>query len=643
MCGIVGVILEKKSDNDSTSLYLKRMLSQLWHRGPDSSGHWSESNIYLGHTRLAVVDLTSDGYQPMISQDGRWVIVYNGEIYNTTKLKSKYSLNNLNGTSDTEVLLEIIARHGILTALEQADGMFSFAVYDRHENKTWLARDKFGEKPLFIARTRDSLIFSSELKSINSHPDFDRDLDHQSIVEYLSHRMIPSPHTIYKNARKLFPGELLCINQRLDIKSIIYWDAVTVAKKAKSYQKVSDSEILNEFESILESSVASRMIADVPVGVFLSGGIDSSLITGIMQKVAGKKNIHSFSIEFEGSDFDESFYSKTIAEQLGTSHTPYVFTAKDALNILPDISEIYDEPLSNESLLPLVKLSDLARSKVTVSLSGEGADELFCGYPRYLAFDEQVRRAHSFCKFYKPILHKSHDFFSLPFFNFVHSNFTSKHFPKARYYLGEQSKYRADSYRSTPLAYRTMRSSAAVVNPYTILNKNLPIFPRINEHKHLETFSALEQAMLIDTSVYLPDVLLARLDRASMASSLECRAPFLNPDIYAFAWSIGQDSRVRNRKMKWPLRQLLANYIPQSLIDRPKMGLGWPINEWLRGPLKNWANDLLDPTVIKRQEIFDPNAISKLWSLHLKRHANYGQKLWTILILQSWLNKWHKP
>lgn len=641
MCGIVGSISKDKKNLRGDRVSLNEMISRLTHRGPDSSGSWAEGDVLLGHTRLATVDLTAEGDQPMTSRDDRWVIVYNGEIYNVRELIQRIGLKDLKGRSDTEVLLETIARCGVFSALQHLDGMFSFAAYDRREKKLWLARDRFGEKPLFLAEAGSGYVFASELKAISSYPGFNQELDPDSIVEYLSHRMVPSPHTIYKKCKKLLPGELICIDQNLDLKSIKYWDAIGVAKAAKQNVLLSESELLSRFEETMEQSVGSRMVADVPVGVFLSGGIDSSLVAGVMQKLSGRKSIKSFSIEFESKDHDESLFSQSIAKLLGTDHTPFVFKEEDAARIVPEFCKIFDEPLASESALPLIKLSELARSEVTVSLSGEGADEFFCGYPRYVAFGNQVKYAQSRSRLGKTVFLGGHSVLASPLFNLVHRDSISRRYPTARYYLGEQSSYRAESYRSIPQAYRTMRSAVAHVNPFHVLSKDFrKLSSRILEHPSLETFSGLEQAMLLDTTVYLPDVLLARLDRASMASSLECRAPLLNPQVYQFAWSLAQHQRVHRGKMKWPLRQMLTKYVPEELIERPKRGLSWPIDEWLRGCLRDWASDLLNPGLVKRQGIFDEKVVERMWRSHLQHKGNYGQKLWTILVLQSWLQTW---
>jgi asparagine synthase (glutamine-hydrolysing) len=641
MCGFAGVYSLSEVHSDSClRKTVEDMTDSLTHRGPDERGVWSSTGVALGHRRLSIIDFSNAGSQPMVSSDGRWVIVFNGEIYNAPRIKRSLPPSIVfRGHSDTEILLESIAISGVETTLNNIDGMFAIAVYDTKENSLYLARDRFGEKPLFYSSIKNRLIFGSELKALHACSWFDAEISVHSVELFLKYRSIPAPYSIYEGVFKILPGQMVTFRAGQADSASTYWkpteEALTL-KRIESGRK-HDSRY---FEHLFESSVRSRMISDAPVGVFLSGGIDSSLVAAVMQKFSDSR-VDSFSIGFDESSHDESYYSSEIAKLIGTNHTPITFKPDDALRILPNIAYIYDEPIASESSLPLVTLCEVARSKVKVALAGEGADELFCGYPRYNAFGAQAKYLEGLPDHFRKPMFLLQAALASGINNWSRWEAVNRQFPKLRYFLGDQAKWRAICFKDLPAGYRAMRSAVSIVDTEKLLKskqKNTSFIHRSDSL--MADLSPIMQAMMVDTEMFLPDVLLARLDRSSMASSLEVRAPFLSEALARYTWALDDEQRLQGGA-KYPLRELLSKYLPSNLIDRPKKGLGWPIGMWLRGPLRPWAEELLNESIISRQGLLNSTIIKKMWMEHLSGKSNHGQTLWTILMLQAWLIRGH--
>ena len=642
MCGVCGVFQPRSQLRDLAPV-LREMTATLRHRGPDHSGVWvaKGGEVGFGHTRLAIVDLSETGEQPMSSGDGRWTITYNGELYNCDYLRRSLHSVRWRGCSDTEVLVEHVARHGVPETLKRAKGMFAFACWDTRESELWLARDRFGEKPLYYGLCRDSLIFASELKALKAFPGFAPDINRNALCEYFRWTNVPSPMTIYEGVQKLPPAHFVRIGEVGTIpKPCPYWSAIDTASAQPNIQMgVAGVDGVDGLAEALDLAVGAQMVADVPVGAFLSGGIDSSLLVASMQRLSSTP-IRTFTVGFSEAGYDESPYAAEVAAALGTDHTEIVVSPEDAMRVIPELPTIYDEPFADSSQIPTYLVSKLAREHVTVALSGDGGDELFGGYDRY----QQINRLERLRNFLPERSRRALGsvFQRLPVESWDRMGKGLPRFvvpPGLRHRTG----YRMHKVGGLLAADRGLDLYASLMSVENrgdslVLGAESDQFGFVGIPDMPQgDFPAFERAMLMDTLTYLPGDLLTKVDRASMAVSLEVRVPFLDPDLFQFAWSLSAEHRVRNGQGKWPLRELLRRSLPNHLVDRPKMGFGIPVGQWLRGPLRVWADELLDPVLVREQGFLDPSLVERRWNAHLEGRADLTLQIWSLLMFQAWL------
>ncbi len=619
MCGIAGFIdIGKNLNADALSSTVSGMNDVLSHRGPDGAGIWvdQEAGIALAHRRLAIIDLSELGYQPMESHSGRYVITFNGEIYNFLSLKPKLEGkgHRFRGTSDTEVLLAAIEEWGLKHALTEINGMFAFALWDRQERVLHLARDRMGKKPIYYGWSGQTFLFGSELKALRKHPDFVPEIDRNVLSVYTRHNYVPTPWSIYKGIYKLPAASFISLSEgsSRDVQPELYWDLKAIAEEgvSSSYNPPFD-DALNELDSILNTSVAERMISDVPLGSFLSGGIDSSLVTAIMQKNA-QNPVKTFCIGFEESGYNEAPFAKDIAQHLGTDHVEYFVTAEEARNVIPDIPFMFDEPFADPSQIPMYHVSRLARQDVTVALSGDGGDEGFAGYDRYHRANKAVSILSKVPSIMHPILMKM-----------LHFSPLSSKAEKIEILLkGDEEQF-----------YRSMMSYWSAPEELVVSGEE-PVVSAFHDVPDVGAF--MNKMMYMDMTSYLTDDILVKVDRASMAASLETRAPLLDHKVIEYAWRVPISMKVDHNGGKLLLKSLLERYVPRSFYDRPKQGFGIPHGEWIKGPLKDWAEALLDEERLKQEGFFHPAAIRQKWEEHLSGGKDWSYALWGILMFQAW-------
>lgn len=637
MCGIVGFQTGIGSDFDRLRGKLQGMADAMFHRGPDALGIWDDSaaGVGLAHRRLSILDLSPDAGQPMLSSCGRYVLVFNGEIYNHDALRRKLSPHPWRGHSDTEVMVEAFRCWGIAGSLASFIGMFALAIWDRKERKLILARDRFGEKPLYYGRHAGIWRFASELKALRADAAFPVRVDRDALAAYLRFGCIPAPMSIYQEVRKLPPGTFLEISPEMDAEPIPrkYWSSGEVARQAKaSMFAAGDEEAADMLDGVLRDAVARQCIADVPLGAFLSGGVDSSLVVALMQ-AQSVQPVQTFTIGFREWGYDEVPHAAAVAKHLGTRHTEFYVDAAEARGVIPQLPDIYDEPFADSSQIPTYLVAKLARSQVTVALSGDGGDELFGGYNRYV-WASRMQTASRFL----PIALTRYAARSIQgisparwdaFFRCL----PTRHPPAPGDKLHKLA--RALGAESPGALYRSFVSQWA--DPASLLlggrEQDLWALPG-------GAGGTAEQMQLADTGGYLPDDILVKVDRAAMAVSLESRAPFLDHGVFEFAWHLPQSMKIRNGKGKWLLRHLLSRYVPREMIERPKAGFGVPIDSWLRGPLRDWAETLLDESRLRREGYFRPEPIRRVWQEHLSGARNWQHQLWAILMFQAWQERW---
>lgn len=644
MCGLTGFIegASFSADEDPSNI-LKEMTDSMVHRGPDSEGHWidEDNKIAIGHRRLSILDLSDAGQQPMLSDDNRYVIAFNGEIYNhleiRSEIESKFSETYWNGHSDTETLLKSIEVFGWEGTLKKLIGMFAIVLWDIKEKALYLARDRFGEKPLYYGWQGDTFLFGSELKPLTLHPSFGKKLNKGAIGLLLKHGYIPAPHSIWNNIFKLPAAHYLIVTEESpNLRPICYWSLKDLIENVDSKKlDVSDDSAVENLENLLTESVKRQMISDVPLGALLSGGVDSSLVAALMQDISDTP-IKTFSIGFEDPKFDESKHAEAVANHLGTDHTTLIMQPDDLLDLVPEIAKIYDEPFADSSQLPTTIVSRLAKQHVTVALSGDAGDETFGGYSRYYLIQKLWNNLD---KLPHPLLNKLSTLLttltpeqSNLLLGWLFSRVNQTSLPDKLYKLGERLE-NVESLESLYLAY------VSEINNPTQLVKGLNSLPQyllgsINEWPDLN--NPIERLMALDTLTYLTDDILVKVDRAAMAASLELRAPFLDHNLVEYAWQLPFEFKYRDGQTKWILRQILYKHVPKELIERPKQGFGVPLNDWLRGPLKNWAEDLLSVQFLEEQNIFNVPEIRALWGYHLSGSRHYGARLWSILMFQAW-------
>lgn len=647
MCGITGFI-DYSAAKEQVDLVAvaRRMSDSLLHRGPDDSGVWvdRELGIGLGHRRLAIVDLSSEGHQPMFSADGRYVLVYNGEIYNFTQLRHELETfgHQFRGHSDTEAILAAISQWGLESAVKRFVGMFAFALWDRQEKTLHLGRDRIGEKPLYYGWAGDVFVFGSELKSLRAHPKWYGEIDRGALALFMRFTYVPDPYSIYKGFFKLIPGTIfsLRLGQR-EGKVTTYWSAKEVAEAGlKNPFTGNDTEALTQLETILRQAIAGQMVADVPLGAFLSGGIDSSLVVALMQAQSATP-VKTFTIGFHEADYNEAEFAKSVAHHLGTDHTELYVTPKEAMNVIPRLPSLYDEPFADASQVPTFLVSELTRRKVTVSLSGDGGDELFGGYNRYFWGQNIWNKIGWMPSEMRKIFSRGLTTLSpatwdvamqglLPFLpaSFKQSTPGDKLHKLAEVLAVEHSEA---MYRNLVSSWKTPTTVVlATQEPDTILT---------NREQWADLPDLMRRMMYLDLVTYLPNDILVKVDRAAMGVSLETRVPYLDHRVVEFAWRLPLSMKIRDSKSKWLLRQLLYKYVPADLIERPKTGFGIPIYLWLRESLRPWAEDLLSETRLQQEGYFDPKSIRTKWQEHLSGRRNWQYYLWPALIFQAWLEE----
>ena len=651
MCGLTGYLAPRTQDSDDVmARRIRDMADAIAYRGPDSHGYWTdpESGIALGHRRLAIVDLTAAGAQPMISASSRYVLDFNGEIYNhadlRTLLEDQGRAPAWRGYSDTETLLAGIEAWGVEETLEKTIGMFALALWDSHDQQLFLARDRMGEKPLYYGwqgqGTARAFLFASELKALAAHPSFEDRVERNMLPEFLRHGHVGEDRSIYEGIHKVRPGELLRISASDPTpKKHLYWSGADIAANHGPdgpLNFATPEAAVDALETLLLDAVDRQMMADVPLGAFLSGGIDSSVVVALMQRISDTP-VHSFSIGFHEDRYNEAEHARAVAAHLGTRHTDLYVDEATLLGVVPLLPAMYDEPHADSSQIPTYLVSKLAREHVTVALSGDGGDELFSGYDRYR---QGANLLSGLGRLPLPIRKGlAGAVRTLPkgALNAVMEPLRPT--PQGKETNGQRLHRLADYLRSTgvddlhkKLVSRWRFPEAAVPGadiPPTMLDKDAP---------DAGDLGAIERMMQLDMLTYMPDDILAKVDRATMAVSLESRAPLLDHRVVEFAWGLPIDLKQRDGLSKWALRQVLYRYVPPALIDRPKMGFEVPIGLWLRGPLKEWANDLLSSDRLKREGWFDAHVIQHHWQDHLKGRGNWGQQLWPVLMFQAWID-----
>jgi asparagine synthase (glutamine-hydrolysing) len=648
MCGIAGFVGGDNWNADQAISTLIRMNYCLKHRGPDRSDIWidQDAGVALAHNRLSIVDLSAAGNQPMRSHSGRFVIIYNGEIYNHQAIRKEMAeaghLPNWNGRSDTETLLASIELWGLPGALERAVGMFAFALWDNFERSLVLARDRLGEKPLYYGRqfAGGPFLFGSELKALAQHPQFRGEVDRRALGLLLRYGYIPAPLSIYTGLFKLSPGTFLTLADRTAEPEIeIYWSGTQVTEaKARNPLQLGQVEAICELERLLESAVGQQMVADVPIGAFLSGGVDSSAIVAIMQNLSSRP-VKTFTIGFREKGYDEATHAKAVARHLGTDHTELYVTSEEARAVLPRLPSIYDEPFADSSQIPTYLVASLARRQVTVALSGDGGDEMFGGYNRYVLTSHLWDKIEHIPRSVRTAAARLMTALPLPAWNRLGdaAGGMLPHWAKVDRF-GEKVRKGAlllDSGSVSEL-YGRMRSlwqdSAAVV-----IGTSEPE-PAAALATGLCDLGAVQRMMLLDMISYLPDDILTKVDRAAMAVSLETRIPYLDHRVVEFACSLPLDLKVRNGRGKWILRQLLYRLIPPELIERPKTGFSIPLGPWLAGPLRDWVESLIDERKLREEGFFRSGPLRDVWSEHLSGRIDEQARLWPVLMFQSWLS-----
>ena len=628
MCGIAGVLSSAPVD----PLVMRRMVATLRHRGPDDEGIWldPEAGIALGHRRLSVIDLSPNGHQPMVSQSGRYVLTFNGEIYNHAALRAALQSDGINGWrghSDTETLLEAIASWGIERALRECVGMFALGLWDRQVRKLFLARDRFGEKPLYYGRAGKAFLFASELKAIRAHPDFTGAIDRAALRIFAARGYVPEPRSIFREISKLEPGTILTVNGGHGTVER-YWFYQKVVESGVANPLPNEEAARRELESALIAAIQGQSVADVPVGVFLSGGIDSSTIAALWRKHSSRE-LRTYSMGFEESGFDEAPCARAVASHLGTVHTESYVTSAEARDVIPLLPAIYDEPFGDPSQIPTYLMSKLARQDVTVALSGDGGDELFAGYSRYRTAANLWRKMQRVPASMRHAVGAALGRMPSGVWDRLAAN--RARYPGARL---RRTFHRLEDIDSFPELYRSFRDEwtgepSPVIGPASD-------DPTCELDLEVADGSDLVRMMYCDAVSYLPGDILCKVDRAAMAHSLEVRIPFLDHRVADVAARIPIGMKIRNGTDKYILKQLLFSHVPSHLFARPKAGFSVPIGAWLKGPLRSWADDLLSRDRLDREGYFSGAMIQKRWQDHLAGRRDATYSLWPILIFQAW-------
>lgn len=634
MCGIAGSVHFNTVLGATVANAVGKMAEKLLHRGPDSGGLWSDESfgIALAHRRLAILDLSPAGHQPMMSESGRYVLVFNGEIYNHLDIRNELQSSNVainwRGHSDTETLLASVERWGFETALKKVLGMFALALWDRQTRILFLARDRMGEKPLYYGWQRGDFVFASECKALRAHPSFEGEIDRQALTLFFRYNCIPAPLSIYQGINKLSPGAYLKVSfQSRSEKKIElhqYWSMQDVVLSGKRDRFPGDeTESVSSLEGLLRSAVKQQMISDVPLGAFLSGGVDSSTVVALMQ-AQSKTAIKTFTIGFHEDEFNEAEQAKLVAKHLKTDHTEMYVRPKEAMGVIPKLPTIYDEPFSDSSQIPTFLISQLTKKHVTVSLSGDGGDELFGGYNRYLGTQNWWGKLRATPTILRTALSRASASVSPAFWDKFSPGLGNR-MQKIEGVLKAKDANDLYSFFTSHWA----SPETVVING----RDNNSSASKMN----IDLENIIERMMYMDMVSYLPNDILVKVDRAAMAVSLETRVPFLDHRIVEFSWRLPLNMKIRDGQTKWLLRQVLYRYIPKEIIDRPKKGFAVPLDRWLRGPLRDWAEGLLDNNRLGQEGYLHPSPIRKAWEEHLSGRRNRAQQLWDVLMFQAWL------
>jgi asparagine synthase (glutamine-hydrolysing) len=644
MCGLTGFLGGPLAlVRDEAEALLSRMGDAIIHRGPDSGGVWSDPACAIGlaHRRLSIVDLSAAGAQPMVSHSGRYVIAFNGEIYNHLRIREALERDGLTGvpwrgSSDTETFLCGLEAWGLVPMLRRSIGMFALAVWDRQERTLHLARDRIGEKPLYYGRIENergaAFVFGSELAALRRHPCFKADIDRGALASYLRHNYVGGEASIYKGIRKLPPGGMLSVSlARPDPVVHHWWSGVdAVIRSAGERFTGTANEAVDSLESLLRDAVGQQMVADVPLGAFLSGGIDSSTVVALMQSQSSRP-VRTFSIGFNEPGYNEAEHAKAVAKHLGTDHTELYVTHEQARAVIPKLPSLYSEPFADSSQIPTFLVSELARRHVTVSLSGDAGDELFCGYNRYGLTSSVWNKVAILPRRVRLSIARALLGVEPARWDSVGRLLSVSRFGdklhKGASLLGSPSI--SELYRSMVSHWEDPES--------VVLGATEPPSLLIDLSSSLGGLVDIERMMALDLLTYLPDDILVKVDRAAMGVSLETRVPFLDHRVVEFAWSLPFNYKLRDGVTKWVLREVLYRHVPRALMERPKMGFGVPIDSWLRGPLRDWAESLISPERLAREGFFNPTPIRSKWQEHLSGRRNWQYLLWDVLMFQAWL------
>ena len=654
MCGVSGVFSNPGLGEQNLEAAVTAMCNTIAHRGPDDSGVWTDAGVglALGHRRLAIVDLSVAGHQPMQSACERFVIAFNGEIYNHLDLRKQ--LDQLavapvwRGHADTETLLAAFAAWGLERTLEAANGMFAIALWDRQLKTLILARDRFGEKPLYygFVGKRPALVFGSELKALAAHPDWQPTLNQNVLDEYLRFGCVRGAASIYEGIHKLLPGSYVQFTQadiaNCNLPAVTqWWSPVTAALAAKQAPVITNpDDAVEQTRHAMMTSVGQRMMADVPLGAFLSGGVDSSLVVALMQAQSSKP-VRTFSVGFDDARYDESSHAEAVAAHLGTDHTTLKATSQMALDTIPQLADMYDEPFADSSQIPTALIASLTRQHVTVALSGDGGDELFGGYNRHVWVPRIWSKLNRLPVAVRKTLAVSLKSVPVGAYDGV-MNTAGRVLPKRLHIrtFGEKLHKLAAVLESPSQQVLFAGVSSMNRQPGNLLSGGVPTTPLENLYPALQQFDAVEWMLLMDTMNFMVDDALVKVDRASMASTLEVRVPFLDPNVFHTAWRMPASLRIKSGQGKWPLREALYQHVPAALIDRPKMGFAIPLDEWLRGPLREWAEDLLQPASLAQLPMLNAKAVGAIWKNHVNGKGHYAQQLWAVLQLLAWQRRW---
>jgi asparagine synthase (glutamine-hydrolysing) len=653
MCGIAGFWRGGPIAADAAAV-ARRMAAALAHRGPDADDTWVDeySGVALAHRRLSIIDLSPLGNQPMVSASGRFVIVFNGEVYNYGSLRKELAGRAgsgvpFRGHSDTEVMLAAIEVWGLEAAVKRFVGMFAFALWDRQQQRLHLVRDRLGIKPLYYGWAGNTLLFGSELRAFTAHPSFRGDVDRNAIALLLRHNCIPAPYSIYRGVYKLLPGTILTLGspQPSDATPVAYWSARQVAEQGTRNVFVgTDAEAIEALDALLRDAVSLRMIADVPIAAFLSGGLDSSTVVALMQAQSDRP-IKTFTIGSADSAFDESPHARAVSRHLGTDHTELIVTHDDALAVVPQLATLYDEPFADSSQIPTYLISALARRDVTVALSGDGGDELFAGYNRHV----WAQRVWGSVRWLPRVVRDV----QASAITAISPGTWDRLFKRVRHLIPNGLRHASPGYKLHKMADVLSAPSAEAIYGRLASHWNDPTSVVLGAHEPMTALadpahaaqlpSFVEKMLYLDLVTYLPDDILTKVDRASMAVGLEARVPLLDHRVVEFAWRLPLSMRYRDGKSKWLLRQILYRHVPREIVERPKIGFGIPLHSWLRGPLREWAEELLDERRLVREGYFDPAPIRRRWHEHLAGTRRWEYHLWDVLMFQAWLEASHAP